>query len=461
MLISKFYIRGVDYQPGGSSGYLGRSDPLSDIDACSRDIYMFQQLGLNSIRVYTVNPDLNHDACMSLLAAAGIYLILDVNSPRIGESLNRYEPWTTFTPEYFEHIFRVVHQFAGYNNTLGFFAGNEVINDEKSAGASPSYIRAVVRDIKLYLASNSLRRVPIGYSAADDLKFRNSLAEYLACGSHTEAVDFYGVNSYQWCGDQTFQTSGYDTLVHDYSDYPLPLFLSEFGCNAITPRTFQEVEALYSTQMTPVFSGGLVYEYSQGPNNYGLVEVGAKGEVFMREDFENLRERMNSLTWPPELTKPASSKNEIECSEQYENLFVRPDIPSSVASDYILSGVPNATLGRFTTDMGSLTTNYTIFRGDGSEVQEKTIHIGQSPPSYAKIVPAPVLQAETSSSAKSSSSSSAPLWRSPAVTITKLGEKKSVGFSIASRAASNSQNFAIALTFVLAGAAALICVGFH
>lgn len=31
----RFYIRGVDYQPGGSSD---AEDPLSDINICSRDI---------------------------------------------------------------------------------------------------------------------------------------------------------------------------------------------------------------------------------------------------------------------------------------------------------------------------------------------------------------------------------------------------------------------------------------
>jgi hypothetical protein len=70
---------------------------------------------------------------MSLLAAAGIYVLLDVNSPRVGESINRYEPWTTYTPRYIERVLRVVHQFAGYNNTLGFFAGNEIVNDERSS----------------------------------------------------------------------------------------------------------------------------------------------------------------------------------------------------------------------------------------------------------------------------------------------------------------------------------------
>lgn len=44
-------VRGVDYQPGGSSGYTGATDPLTDIDSLARDIYLFQKLGINTIRV--------------------------------------------------------------------------------------------------------------------------------------------------------------------------------------------------------------------------------------------------------------------------------------------------------------------------------------------------------------------------------------------------------------------------
>jgi hypothetical protein len=47
LLTQQFYIKGVDYQPGGSSAYIGRSDPLSDIESCSRDIFLFQRLGVN------------------------------------------------------------------------------------------------------------------------------------------------------------------------------------------------------------------------------------------------------------------------------------------------------------------------------------------------------------------------------------------------------------------------------
>jgi hypothetical protein len=48
--------------------------------------------------------------------------------------------------------------------------------------------------------------------------------------------------------------------------------MSEYGC-ITNNRTFQEVSALYNTEMTSVFSGGLVYEYSEEGNGYGLVSI--------------------------------------------------------------------------------------------------------------------------------------------------------------------------------------------
>jgi 1,3-beta-glucanosyltransferase GAS5 len=100
----RFYIRGVDYQPSSSlqqpnvanplDGSSKVADPLLDIPSFKRDIAEFKKLGINTIRVYTVDnaPEANHDEGMKMLADAGIYLALDVNTPK--NSLNRLNETT-------------------------------------------------------------------------------------------------------------------------------------------------------------------------------------------------------------------------------------------------------------------------------------------------------------------------------------------------------------------------------
>lgn len=68
-------------------------------------------------------------------------MLLDVNSPLQGESINRDEPWTTYTDAYLKRTFAVVEAFKDYPNTLLFFSGNEVINDDISSKVVPPYMR--------------------------------------------------------------------------------------------------------------------------------------------------------------------------------------------------------------------------------------------------------------------------------------------------------------------------------
>jgi hypothetical protein len=68
-------------------------------------------------------------------------MLIDVNSPLAGESLDRGAPWTTYTSSYLNRTFAVVEAFKSYENTLLFFAGNEVINDLASGGVVPPYMR--------------------------------------------------------------------------------------------------------------------------------------------------------------------------------------------------------------------------------------------------------------------------------------------------------------------------------
>lgn len=87
-------------------------------------------------------------------------------------------------------------------------------------------------------------------------------------------ADFYGVNLYEWCGSTVnFNTSGYAARTNDFLNYSVPVILSEYGCNLVTPRTFPEVAAIYGPEMTNVWSGGIVYEWTEEANKYGLVKI--------------------------------------------------------------------------------------------------------------------------------------------------------------------------------------------
>lgn len=216
---TRFFVRGVDYQPGGSSQAI---DPIADADSCKRDIEYFKKLGINTIRVYTVDNTANHDTCMNALAAAGIYLALDVNTPKY--SLRRDKPGQSYNPTYLQNVFATIDSFASYSNTLLYFSGNEVINDSNTTSAAP-YVKAVTRDMREYIRSRGYRQIPVGYSAADVESNRFEMAQYMNCGTDDQRSDFYSFNDYSWCDgpEASFQTSGWDKKVQQYSNYSIPL----------------------------------------------------------------------------------------------------------------------------------------------------------------------------------------------------------------------------------------------
>lgn len=333
----RFYIRGVDYQPGGSSNL---TDPLADLTTCKRDIPVFQDLGINTIRVYTVDNSLNHSDCMQMLQDAGIYLILDVNTP--DSSISRYDPSCSYNADYLQSVFATVDAFAEFDNVLGFFAGNEVINMANNTYTA-TYVKAVVRDLKKYIQARNYRTIPVGYSAADIASNRQLAAEYFNCGDDADArIDMFGVNDYSWCGQSSFQTSGYSTKMQLYKDYSIPIFLSEFGCNQVVgARPFTEIGAIYSTEMSSVFSGGLVYEYSNETNDYGLVQIDNATQVTKLQDFDNLQKEYSSVSNPTGSGGYSASNNYSTCPDYEQGIWqannTLPEMPTA-ASAFFTSG---------------------------------------------------------------------------------------------------------------------------
>lgn len=288
---SQFYIKGVAYQSNtaadSNSSFV---DPLADTSTCERDIPYLQKLSTNLVRVYAVDVTQDHSGCMNALNDAGIYVLADLGEPDL--SINRDDPeWNV---ELFQRYAAVVDLFANYTNVLGFFAGNEVVNAPNNTDSAP-FVKAAIRDTKAYIKQKGYRSIPVGYSASDDAFVRVPEADYFACGDDDVHADFYGVNMYEWCGNATYENSGYEDRTNEMKNLTAPLFFSEYGCNAVQPRQFTEVQALYGENMTDVWSGGIVYEYFQETNDYGLVTVSGSS-VSTLADFNYLSSQLASIS---------------------------------------------------------------------------------------------------------------------------------------------------------------------
>ena len=156
------------------------------------------------------------------------------------------------------------------------------------------------------------------------------LQNYFACGTNaSEALDFFALNTYSWCGSSSYDQSGYSDRVKEAQSLNIPIFISETGCREPRPRTFEDQAAIFG-QMASVYSGAIIYEWIEETNNYGLVSYGSKVDpaspsappdgyprsgtpMPLSPDFANLSNQWKTLTpsgvkasaYNPSLTPPA------------------------------------------------------------------------------------------------------------------------------------------------------------
>ncbi|RYP03499.1 hypothetical protein DL764_005103 [Monosporascus ibericus] len=314
---NQFFIKGVTYV------FTYIMDPLLDTSQCQIDAGLIRDLGANTIRVYTVDGSQNHDGCMQAFRSQGIYVWVDLPSPTM--SISRINP--EWTMQQFSNWSATIDAFAGYDNTLAFTIGNEVIVDTDTSVVAP-YFKAAVRDLKAFREQRGYRPIPLAYTATDSVFVRKVTAEYFACGDPSEAIELFGVNVYSWCGQSDYYKSKFDELYEEFQDMNIPLAFSEAGCNS-EERNFSEVAAMLGPVFQAVFSGSVVYAWAQEENAYGIVEYPESRHA----GFPTTLRDYNALSTVFASVNPSGTPR-----AEYTPSNTAPACPTSAESEWLVAG---------------------------------------------------------------------------------------------------------------------------
>lgn len=105
----------------------------------------------------------------------------------------------------------------------------------------------------------------------------------------------------EWCGDSNFQAS-YARTTGDFAGYNVVAYFSEFGCITSPPRLWTESAALFSANMSDVWSGGIAFSYfpaSSVQGQFGMVTISADGStVQTSDDFNRLKDQYTQVSPP-------------------------------------------------------------------------------------------------------------------------------------------------------------------
>ena len=110
------------------------------------------------------------------------------------------------------------------------------------------------------------------------------------------------------------------------------LSLSEWGCIKNRPRNFEEMGALMNSEMTSVYSGGLLYEYSMEANDYGIVNI--KGDsADPTNEFKMYASALAQDPAPDGNGGAASTSHGVPCPTMDPNWQVNPSLVPQMPSE--------------------------------------------------------------------------------------------------------------------------------
>jgi 1,3-beta-glucanosyltransferase GAS4 len=142
----------------------------------------------------------------------------------------------------------------------------------------------------------------------------------------------------------------------------------------VQPRTFQEVTAIFSDQMTGVFSGGLAYEFTEEPNNYGLVDINGTTATILN-DYVALQARYRGWTVSEGPVTRVIRAAACPPATNFANINGTQDLPDIPAADLIMNGIDPSLYwsGQLITP-SDWSTSYMIIDQNGKIITNKAIN---------------------------------------------------------------------------------------
>ncbi|RDI76318.1 hypothetical protein Vi05172_g13694 [Venturia inaequalis] len=224
-------------------------------------------------------------------------------------------PWTS---KHLEHARKVIDEMQRYDNTAGFFLGNQLasILAYEHSYVAP-FLKSAIRDVKSYIKKKKYRSIPIGFEDNSRQPLHPPLVrEYLTCPTSTDTdldADFFAQTIHQDCyGGEADASDKVKTMIEILAsksqNSTIPVIVTDLGGNSCANRTFAEMDALYSNDLSgaflqydPIYPFRFDHRLVNYQNHYLMDPAGEDlhNEVLtptpVKPSFDNLKEKWATL----------------------------------------------------------------------------------------------------------------------------------------------------------------------
>ena len=127
--------------------------------------------------------------------------------------------------------------------------------------------------------------------------------------------------------------------MNNFASYNIPAYFSEYGCITSPPRLWTEVQSIFSSQMSNVWSGAVAFSYfpaTSDQGQFGMVNISGN-TVTTSDDFTRLANQYSNATGPNSPSQSSAGSTQFPtCPQQNSSFFASttlPPTPNDTVSD--------------------------------------------------------------------------------------------------------------------------------